>query len=51
MLANGDLTMGGLVVLLISVTAVTGLVIWCFYRVLTLPPDEAPPPPPPGFGP
>ena len=51
MLASGDLTMGGLVVLLVSTLSVTGLVIWCFYRVLTLPPDEPPPPPPPGFGP
>ena len=51
MLANSELSALGLAVLLVSSLVVTGLVVWCFYRVLTLPPDETPPPPPPGFGP
>jgi hypothetical protein len=30
----------GWVFLLVSCTFVIGLVTWCFYRVLTLPPEE-----------
>lgn len=45
------LTPGGWVFLLTSTVSMTGLVVWCFWRVLTLPPEDVHGGPPVGLGP
>ena len=49
--ANTELDALGWIFLLASTLSMTVLTIWCFYRVLKLPPDEPPPEPPAGLGP
>ncbi|MEZ4457087.1 MAG: hypothetical protein R2882_11145 [Gemmatimonadales bacterium] len=44
------LTAAGAVIMVAANTAVWGMTIWCFRRVLTAPPDDETPPPPSGFG-
>ena len=41
---------GGWITMLCALAFVWGLTIWCFYRVLTAPPEEEVTPPPEGFG-
>jgi hypothetical protein len=34
------MTLGGVIFMLVSVGLVVGVAAWCYYRVLTLPPEE-----------
>lgn len=34
------MTFGGVIFMLVSVGLVVGVTAWCFYRVLTLPPEN-----------